>query len=145
MGKFIVILLSLVYVVIVSALGALPSLIWGFKLYNYLAWVAILTAIQFAAGRLWNYFIDRRIDASVRQSAATEALANSIQYAELSCAYCGTRNVVRVLIDRENTFTCEACKEISSIQIGMSTARITQPIMPKAELASIFKGLDKKE
>lgn len=145
MGKFIVILLSLVYVLVVSALAALPSLIWGFKLYNYVAWIAILSAIQLAAGRLWNYFIDRKIDAVIRKADAAEALANSIQHIELRCAYCETKNIVRIRIDIENTFTCAACKETNSVQINLSTSRVTTPIMPKEEAASIFRDLDKKE
>ena len=73
---------------------------------------------------------------------SANALAEAIQYLPTTCAYCGTANLTKIMLDRDNSFNCEACGEKNAVIIESSTARITMPIMPKAEAAEIFNSLD---
>ena len=61
-GKIIVVIYATVLMIIVSAIGALPSLFWGMTWKNYLATFFILIAVQMFLGRLWNYFIDNHFN-----------------------------------------------------------------------------------
>ena len=144
MGKYVILILSLVLMLIVSAIGAVPALCWGFSWGNYFAVFFILTALQLFLGRLWNYFVNRKERLQMEQVNAANALADAVQYLQVVCAYCGTTNLVKILIGEENKYDCEACSLTNSVQISTSSARITKPIMPKSELADIFKSIDDK-
>jgi len=143
-GKIVVIIYALIIVLIISAIGALPSLFWNASFSNYLVTFFILTALQLFIGNLWNYFVDQKNKLQFEQVTVANKLTDSIQYLKTICAYCGTSNLVKIFINENNTYVCEACKQKNSIQIQTSSARITKPIMPKAELAEIFNKLDNK-
>ena len=145
MAKFIVFILSTVLTFIIAGVGALPTLLWGFSKENYLATFCILIVLQLFIGKLWNYFIDRRANIETEKIRVADELKKAVQHIGVTCAYCGTANLTNVLIGEDkNTYVCVACKETNSVQIAVSSARTTTPIMPKAELANIFKNIDKK-
>jgi hypothetical protein len=142
MGKLLIVLGSLLIIGIVSTIGALPALFWGLSLSNYLAVFCILTVLQLVIGKLWNYSVDQKTFREMERVDSANAMAEAIQYLPTTCAYCGTANLTKILLDRDNTFNCEGCDEKNSVIIHSSTARITMPIMPKQEAAEIFKSLD---
>ena len=142
MAKFVIILVSILVILVISALGALPCLFWNMGIRNYLAWFFIITAAQLTIGKMWNYSVDRKIRLQMEKVNAAKTIANSFQYIEIRCAYCSTANMAKLLVGKENKFVCEACKETNAVILNTSSARITQPIMPKAEVAEIFKSLD---
>jgi transposase-like protein len=112
---------------------------------NYLATFSIITAVQMFLGGLWNYYVSSRERLKIREVQAAEALADAVQYVQLSCAYCKTGNLAKILIGEDNTFDCEACKETNSVLVETSCARTTSPIMPKLEAKEIFESIDNKE
>jgi len=143
MGKYAVIFISLISILIISALGALSyGLFWGLTISNYIASFCIIAALQLFIGGLWNYRIDRYARLELKKINAATAMADAVQHIEIVCAYCGTTNLVKILVGEENTFNCDACKQANAVFITTSSARITQPIMPKEELATIFKNID---
>ena len=144
-GKRIVVITSIVFMLIISAIGSLPVLFLGFNLANYLSVFAILIAVQLFIGGIWNYFIDKTVRLEMEKVDAANNLAYSVQHLKMDCAYCGTQNYVKILVGQENKFECEACKQKNSVVLSITTARITEPIMPKSELSEIFKGIDNKE
>ncbi len=145
MSKFVVVLINVAYVSLVSAVAALPSFFFGLSVVNYFSWFAVATAVQLFIGKLWNYFIDRRIRLRSSQVAAANALSEAVQKLKVTCAYCGTSNLANIYIGEDHVYECEACNETNSGQITTASARVTTPIMPKAELADIFKNLDTKD
>lgn len=144
-AKLIVIAYATIITLLVSMVGALPSLFWGFSICNYLAWVFIITAVQLFIGKLWNYFIDRNHILEMEKIQTASLVADAIQYIQLACAYCGTNNMVKILLAEENSFKCEACEQINGVVVHTTCTRKTNPIMPKAEVAEIFKNIDKKK
>ena len=144
MGKFVVILISSVLIFLVAAVGAVPALLWGLSWVNYLATFCILIALQLFLGKLWNYLVDRSIRLRMEKVQAANALAEAVQLLQVTCAYCGTTGLTKIYIGEDNKFNCDACKQENAITISTSTARVTKPIMPKADAAEIFKELDKK-
>ena len=144
MGKSIIIVLSLVFALILSAVGALPSLFWGFSFGNYFATVSILFVAQLFIGRLWNYHVDSKEFVAMEKINSAKALADAVQHVSLSCAYCNTSNLAKIYVGKENIYKCGACNQINSVQLSTSSARVTEPIMPKAEVAEIFKNIDNK-
>ena len=129
---------------LVSAVGALPVLLWRLDLHNYLTAFFILLCVQSFVGMLWNYIVDKLTQLRFEEALASQKLADSIQHIEINCSYCGANNLVRILLGKQNTFLCSTCKENNSVHIDITCARITKPIMPKAELSEIFKNLDTK-
>ena len=144
MGKIVIILISTILITLVAAIGALPVLLWGASLPNYLATFCILIALQLFLGKLWNYLVDRSIRLRMEKVVAANAMAEAVQLLQVVCAYCGTSNLAKIYIGEDNLFDCEACGQENAVQISTSTARVTKPIMPKADAAEIFKELDKK-
>jgi hypothetical protein len=145
MARFVVILISISMVLLISATGALPTLFWGMNLSNYAAWFFIIMAVQLFIGRLWNHRVDQFTRLKMEQINFNNERLNAAQHINISCAYCGTVNAVKLLLGTDNRFTCSACEETNSVIIDTASARITEPIMPKAELANIFKNIDKKD
>jgi len=142
MAKFIVVTISLGLILIVSMIGSLPVLLWGGTGSDYFATCCILIALQLFIGKIWNYFIDKRLDIHLEQAKASSLLAESLQYLSTNCAYCGTTNLVQIIVGKDNTFECTACKQKNLIMIETSCARITTPVIPKADLNSIFSSID---
>lgn len=145
MSKIIVILINVGYVCMVSALVSLPSLFFGLSVTNYFSWFVVTAGIQLFLGKLWNYFVDRRVRLKIAQVNSANALAEAVQLLKVTCSYCGTANLAKIYIGEDNTYDCDACKQTNSVQISTTSARVTKPIMPKAELAGIFNDLDNKE
>ena len=143
-GKLIVILISITSMLIISSIGGLVGLFWGLSWGNYFGTFFGLIAIQLFIGKLWNYFIDKKTHTTIEKIKSDNIMAAAAQYVQLTCSYCGTTNSVKLYVGKNNTYKCEGCKETNSVQIATSSARTTQPIMPKAELAEIFKGIDNK-
>lgn len=142
MAKFFVILFSLVYVTVISGIGALPVLFWGLSLTNYLSVAAILFASQMFVGGLYNTFIGLKDRVARNKLEAAKAMAESVQQLSINCAYCGTTNNVPILVSQQNKFDCHACKQTNSVLLSWSATRTTNPIMPKAQAAEIFKSID---
>jgi len=143
MARFIIIILSLGYSLVIAACCALPSLLWKFSLTSYISYVGVIFGIELFLGKLWNYHSDNKVKASLSHSEATNNMANAVQHAELICEYCGTKNLARILVGTDNSFTCSACEERNAIHLTLKVARTTQPIMPKKEAAEIFRQIDK--
>jgi len=142
MGKSVVIILSLIIATIISFIGALPSLLWGLSLVNYFSTASIIFAVQLFIGGAWNYYVDMKNLREQRKIDAANELVDSVQNIQICCAYCGAINTAAILVGDNNTFECNTCKEINSVILSCSAARTTHPIMPKAELANIFKSID---
>ena len=143
MARFVVIVLSLFYSLVIAACCALPSLLWNLSLISYLSCVGVIFGMELFLGKLWNYHSDNKVKASLAQSEATNNMATAVQHAELICEYCGTKNLARILVGIDNSFKCSACEGTNAIHLDLRVARTTQPIMPKQEAAEIFKQLDK--
>jgi len=144
MGKYIVILMSIGVVVLTSLLASLPVLLFGLSVARYFATFFILVALQLFVGKLWNYYVDHKTNLEMEKVNATKAMADAVQHLQVTCAYCKTLNLAKILLGEDNTYECTACKEVNTVLIETSSARTTQPIMPKAELATIFNNIDKK-
>lgn len=142
MAKFIVVVVSLFYTIGISLIGGIPALLWGFTLYNYLSLVSIVLAVQLFVGTLYNSYISSKTRISNNKLESERLMAESIQNIEISCAYCGTKNSVPVIIGIDNKFECTTCRETNSVLLSCSAARTTNAVMPKREAADIFKSID---
>jgi|GEM_PF-5437580 len=145
MGKFIVGLISLVATAVISFIAAAPFLLFGLSWASYWSAFAVIFAIQLFLGGCWNYFVNTKNRAEQRRLKAADELADAVQNIEISCAYCHSNNMVPILVGHDNRFICSTCKEKNAVMISCAAARTTDPIMPKAELAEIFRNLDVSE
>jgi len=144
MGKYIVILIAIGVVLLTAAIVSLPVLLIGLSASRYFSTFFILVALQLFLGKLWNYYVDRNTFLEMEKVNAANAMADAVQHLQVTCAYCKTINLVKILIGEDNTYECTACHETNSVAIETSSARTTNPIMPKAKLAAIFNNIDKK-
>lgn len=145
MAKFFVVLFSLIYVTLISGIGALPVLFWGLSLANYLSVAAILFAAQMFIGGMYNTFISLKDRVARNKLEAARVMSKSVQQLPINCAYCGTTNNVQILVNKQNKFNCSTCGQPNSVLLSCSATRTTNPIMPKEKAAEIFKSIDDEE
>jgi len=142
MSKLIVIGLSIVYSIIIAFFCALPSLLIQRSAVAYFSTFFVLLGLELFVGKLWNYWVDNKTTIEMGKIDATNALINASQSIIIECAYCRTKNTVKIYVGSDNKYTCTGCKEINSVKLGLKSCRVTNPVMPKEQVSEIFKNLN---
>lgn len=142
MGKYIILFVNILLAVIVAAIGGLMGLFWGISLGHYLGIFFGLIALQLFIGWMYTYYIDSKMQVVLDDIKSRNALTESIQFTELTCAYCSTKNNAEIILNKENYFVCDACKQNNHVSLVVATERTTKP-MEKENIVEIFRKLDK--
>ena len=134
-------------VLLISAIGlAIPSGLAAAAAYflgkNVWGWFFITGAVSAVIGWLWNLAQDARYKVTRAAIESQNKLADAFQNVETSCAYCNTRNVIRVALGKNNQFTCKNCNNNNKIDIQFTTSRITTPVVADQVLNEVFEKLD---
>ena len=127
--------------IVIAGVGGLTALCWGLSWSRYLGLFFGLIALQLFLGWLYTYYIDNQMYVAIEDAKARKALADSIQYTDLICAYCSTKNSVEIILNKENYFVCNACKQNNHVSMVVATERTTQPL-EKDNIVDIFRKLD---
>jgi len=142
MGKYIILGVNILLAVLVAAIGGLMGLFWGISWGHYFGVFFGLIALQIFLGWVWTFWVDSKMSAVLADAKSRSALAESIQYTDLICAYCQTHNKVEIILNKENYFACEACKQNNHVSIAVAVERTTKPLEVET-VADIFRKLDK--
>ena len=142
MGKFIIVVFSVIYLLVVSGIGSLPVLFWGLTLSNYLSTVAILTVVQLFISGLWRYHVDAKTRIEESKVDAVNAKTDATKFLNVECAYCKEINSIDIMLGNSNKFKCSICNQLNNVMISVSISRTTGPITFKKEAAEIFENID---
>lgn len=139
-SRFLVVLLiSIVGLSIPSGLSAAAAYFLG---KNIWAWFFITGSVTAVIGWLWNMAQESRYKVLRESIEAQNKMADAFQNVETSCAYCNTRNVIRIALGKNNQFTCKNCNNNNNVQIQFSTSRVTTPVIADRVLNDVFTKLD---
>lgn len=113
-------------------LGFISGLIFGF----------IFQVIGFY---LWNNYLITKQQIAEYQYVANVEANNAKQRVILKCAHCRVENMVEILLDSGNEFTCRTCGGKNVVMIEFSTASKTEimELQPAELFAPIEKELNK--
>lgn len=144
MGKYLIFYINILIALFISTIGGFFGLFWGLTWGNYFGIFFGLFALQFGIGWMWTIYVESKMEVFLADSRAKSALANSIQYIDIVCAYCSSKNSVELLLNKENYFACSACKQNNHVSVAVATERTTKPLEADA-IVDIFRKLDVKE
>lgn len=142
--KLIVISISIILTLIISAVASLPTLLFGLSISRYLTTFCILIALQLFIGGMINYYISKKEILDLKKIDAINNLTHSVQYVDINCSYCGSLNNVRLLLNEKNIYDCTACNQSNSILVSISSSRVTNTPLPKEDVIKIFKSIDQE-
>ncbi len=127
MKKFeiIILLASLTVTAAVSAIiaAAGKSLFGTFQSWFWLSFVCQL--IFFVA---WNSYLIQKNKLIQIEEEKVQLDAISKFTTNLSCAYCGSKQIVPIFLDQKNTFKCESCNQTNGVFMQFTATTLTTPI-----------------
>lgn len=133
--EIIVILISLIFTLLVSSAFGLAGWLIAQKFWGFFLISLVLQFIVFA---IVNTFIRRKDFIETTKVLNEQLEATSKHLINITCAYCQVSNTVPLVLNQENRFECESCKQINSIKMQFFAAQITTPlkkiVMPLEDL-----------
>jgi len=141
MGKYFVLIMNLVYMVIVSVILGCAALLFYPTFKMFMCVFLSTFAIQLIVGKMWSDHVELKMDTIINN----ENYIDSIKHVELDCSYCNQKNKVELLLNNKNEFTCIHCNSVNGININISTVRTTSEVRSIDVMRDIFKKLDEKK
>lgn len=101
--------------------------------------------VQLVGFYLWNNYLITKREIAQIQYESTVVANTAKQRTILKCAHCRVDNLVDILLDRGNEFTCRTCGGKNVVMIEFSTASKTEimELQPEELFAPIEKELNK--
>jgi hypothetical protein len=120
----IVVLSLIITLAICSLIG-----IAGYVLLNQF-WASFILAFigQFLVFAIYNTNLIRKDRIEYAQLINEQLNAIGKYNIQVSCAYCRQNNTTPVLLNQENRFTCEYCKQVSGIKMQFISTQLTIPL-----------------
>lgn len=126
------ILVSLLYITIVSSLGALGCYAYTSQLSKSLGIFLAVTCLQLIVGYIVNTYIVEKAKKEVALAENQRLLAELDKIEGIStilnCAYCNEPNVKSFIPDEDADFVCEKCNNKNTVVVQFSVARVTTPV-----------------
>jgi len=131
----IVFLISVIGIAAVSAIAGWAAWLFGFSFWG---WFGITSVMSSIIGYLWNVYLEKKMGVERLLLETENNLATAYQNVEVVCQYCSTKNIIRLALNKDNTFKCVNCNGINRAIVSIVTARTTEPIIADEGLKKIF-------
>lgn len=123
--EILVIGISLLFSSLVSSVFGLAGWLilgkfWGFFL--------ISLVLQFVIFAIVNTFLRRKDLIETTKLINEQLEATSKHLINLTCAYCQITNTIPIVLNEENRFKCESCKQVNGIKMQFFATQITTPL-----------------
>lgn len=101
----------------------------GYFLFNRF-WASFILGFvaQFIIFVIYNTYLVRKDRLEYAKIVNDQLSAINKYNIQISCAYCRQNNTVPVILNQENRFECEYCKQISGIRMQFFSTQLTVPI-----------------
>ena len=93
----------------------------------------LTTLIQFLVWYVISYINETTANARNREIEADMYKEFSKQFAEVSCAFCNTKNNVPIVITGTNDFECNNCGKRTAVYVNLEVAQTTTPVEDPTE------------
>ena len=143
-NNILLILRSLIITTLVSLLLDAVVMLITQNLKGFIAGTVLGFILQLVGFYFWNtYLINKQQIAEYNYNINIEKIANT-QRILLNCAYCKSENIVNILLDRGNDFTCKTCNGKNVVLMEFSTAQKSEPLemQPNELFEPIVKNLN---
>lgn len=142
MGNVLLFVANMFFVFVVSGIaGFIPLAFTGLSWSVYLGTFAATTSLQLFIGKLWAMHVERATAVAMEELSTKQKFIESVQYVDIQCAHCAQTNRIKILLNKDNSYTCTSCKQQNSVLIEMSTARKTVPLNDVSK--GIFESIEK--
>ena len=121
----LVVTLSLTITAIISSLIGIV----GYLLtYYFWAWFIIAFIVQIILFAIYNTLLIRKDRIEYAKIVNDQLNAIGKYNIQISCAYCKQNNTVPIVLNQENRFECEYCRQISGIRMQFISTQLTTPL-----------------
>lgn len=123
--EIVILLLSIgITAIISSIIAAAGCSIIG----SFMSWFWISFMVQVIFFVAWNSYLIQKNKFLQVQEEAVQLDAISKFTTNLSCAYCGNKQLVPIFLDQKNTFKCDGCNQTNGIFMQFTATTLTTPI-----------------
>jgi len=134
--------ISAMMTVLISSIAGVAGLLFHSSFWG---WFSIALIIQLILGYFWNQHLDRTAGVEILSLQNKFADITNRQTIELNCAYCNFKNLVNIVLNKDNQFTCPNCQQINKINIKFTTLRTTTVLEPDRVLKELLAKAENEE